>query len=285
MLAALSDSRRAFFESSGYLIVRDLVAGEELQALDQLADATLDGEIKPVDAYKGWQPPMFYTFWEPGFEHRSDLPRRERVRSMSNMCHHHPAWRKAAQSPAICEVVASLYGQSGGGVQILSDGLYMKPGGGLGANMHQDTGFHSIAAASKPNPINLWMALDPATVQNGCLFVSPGTHTTRLPHDNDPIHGRVLRSSYAQTLPNLVPIELTPGDAIFFDSALAHMSPPNRSEKSRRAFAAIYGAGVMQYTAPETRVRHDSLAGETPAYHFELIPGTDKAQQPLASRL
>ena len=37
------------------------------------------------------------------------------------------------------------------GVQMLNDGLWNKPAGGMGATLHQDTGFPNIAAASNPN--------------------------------------------------------------------------------------------------------------------------------------
>ena len=177
------------------------------------------------------------------------------------------------------------------------------------AKCRAHTGFSSIAAASKPNSMNFWLALDPATVTNGCLHVSPGSHTARLPHHDHPIQGRVIQAGNAAGLAELVlsrgsfpllhlifsyyaegcmvscmrdhiiryfpqvPIELGPGDAIFFDSALAHMSPPNRSDHSRRAYACIYGAADMRYVAPETS---EALAEATPAYHFEPVRGTRK---------
>ena len=63
---------------------------------------------------------------------------------------------------------------------------------------------------------------------------------------------------------------------VFFDSALAHMSPPNRSDGSRRAYACIYGAAEMQYSAPEDAMRTDTVAGAAPSYHFEAIPSQFK---------
>ena len=71
------------FRTDGYVVVRGLITGDDLQALDRLVDRTLDGELVPVSAYKGWLPPQFYTHWEPGFEEREELPRRDRVRSMA----------------------------------------------------------------------------------------------------------------------------------------------------------------------------------------------------------
>ena len=200
------------YRAEGYVVVPGLITGDDLRALERLVDLTLDGKLKPVHAYKGWLPPEFYTHWEPGYEELAGLPRRDRVRSMANMYHHHPEWRKVGQHPAICEVVASLYQQSSSGVQFLNDAVWMKPSGGLGATLHQDTGFPTIAAASNPNSMNFWLAIDPATELNGCLFVAPGSHRKTLPHDRHPVQGRIMRASAAASLPPLVPVELEPGD-------------------------------------------------------------------------
>ena len=201
------------YRAEGYVVVRGLITGDDLRALERLVDLTLDGELQPVAAYKGWLPPDFYTHWEPGREAQVGLPRRDRVRSMANMYHHHPEWRKIGQHPSICEVVASLYQQEGSsGVQFLNDAVWMKPSGGLGATLHQDTGFPTIAAASNPNSMNFWLAIDAATQANGCLFVAPGSHTKTLPHDPHPVQGRIMRPSAAASLPALVPVELEPGD-------------------------------------------------------------------------
>ena len=76
----------------------------------------------------------------------------------------------------------------------------------------QDTGFPTIAAASRPNSMNFWMAVDKATVANGCLFVAPGSHSQTLPHDPHPVQGRVMQADAAASLAALVPVELEPGD-------------------------------------------------------------------------
>ena len=43
------------------------------------------------------------------------------------------------------------------------------------------------------------------------------------------------------------------------------MSPPNRSEGSRRAYASIYGAAGMRYAAPQEAMRTDTVAGAAPS--------------------
>ena len=60
--------------------------------------------------------------------------------------------------------------------------------------------------------MNFWMAIDKATVANGCLFVAPGSHSQTLPHDPHPVQGRVMQADAAASLAALVPVELEPGD-------------------------------------------------------------------------
>lgn len=55
--------------------------------------------------------------------------------------------------------------------------LFIKSAGKLGQNWYQDEGFihtgdQTLNAA--------WIALDDATVENGCLWVIPGSHQSRM---------------------------------------------------------------------------------------------------------
>ena len=258
----MTSQRRKQYFDDGYLIVRGLIYGKDLAELDRMVDRLLDGALKPETAYKGWRPTAFYTFWEPDTQDRADLPRRERVRLMSNMYHHHPYFSEFSCHRAIYEVVSSLYGT---GVRMFSDTVFVKPGHhGIEAALHQDTAFWPEL---EPNAMNFWLAIDPATVRNGCLHVIPGTHKVNLPHRDDPIQGHILHDHQID-ISKQIPIELDSGDAIFFDSGLAHRSYPNHSDHCRRAYAAVYGAENLRHVKPW---RTSSLAAETPDYQFELI--------------
>jgi len=65
-----------------------------------------------------------------------------------------------------------------------------------------------------------------------------------------------------------ISIEFEPGDAIFFDSALMHRSYPNRSDRGRRAYAAVYGLEDIEYLEPW---KLSPSAEKVPDYRFELI--------------
>jgi len=232
------------YEQEGYVIVHDLLPEKEFQKLDEMIDRLLDGEIKPETSYDGELPEEFYTFWEPNLKDRTDLPRRQRIRLMSWMAYHHSYFWKLVSHPAIVEVVAEIWGT---GVQLFSDTVFMKPARhGIEAAMHQDTAFWPKI---RPNAVNFWMAVDPATVENGCLHIIPGSQGEDLPHHDDPVQRWYLKDEQVD-LSRQIPLELPPNSAVFMDSALVHRSYPNRSDHSRRSMTAVYVSSQVEHLEP-----------------------------------
>ena len=87
--------------------------------------------------------------------------------------------------------------------------------------------------------LGVWVPLDVATVDSGCMHFKPGSHTGPvLEHqhvDDDPeVHGLVAPSV---TNDGEVAIELPPGGATFHHCRTLHRTPPNVSDHVRRAWA------------------------------------------------
>ena len=152
----MTAQQRSQYVNDGYLVVRGLIGGSDLAELDRMVDSLLDGALKPETSYKGWRPADFYTFWEPEMQDRGDLPRRERVRLISNMYHHHPYFKEFGSHRSIYEVASSLYRT---GVRMFSDTIFVKPAHhGIEAALHQDTAFwpktgterHELLARHRP---------------------------------------------------------------------------------------------------------------------------------------
>jgi phytanoyl-CoA hydroxylase len=112
---------------------------------------------------------------------------------------------------------------------------------------HQDDGYTLVT----PSPyLTLWLALNDATIENGCVSVLPGGYKTGIRdhyysdlgyicHDpNDPDQG--------------VPVPVKAGSIAAFWSLTPHKSGPNLSQSPRKAY-------VIQYCKTETR---DVLTGE-----------------------
>jgi len=108
---------------------------------------------------------------------------------------------------------------------------------------HQDYGYWYRNGFVYPYMASVFIALDPATRENGCLQVIKGSHHMgRIEHGA--VAGQVgADSDYVnqalERLP-LVHCEMEPGDALFFHSNLLHASAPNTSDYSRNALLCCY---------------------------------------------
>ncbi len=89
--------------------------------------------------------------------------------------------------------------------------------------------------------ITVWTALDPATVENGCVQVVPGSHRAGI--INPSHHSAFLADE--QTAEHvhqdkIVWLELQPGEVVLLHNWLLHASDVNKSSNSRRAFSVCY---------------------------------------------
>ncbi len=104
---------------------------------------------------------------------------------------------------------------------------------------HQDNGY---TAVEPDQYLTLWLALGNVSVDNGCLWVLPGSHHGGVrPHLDTPI-GKAADPGNATG----VPIEANAGDVLAFSSLLLHKSGPNLSKGERKAY-------IVQYTPEGAR--------------------------------
>ena len=92
----------------------------------------------------------------------------------------------------------------------------------------------------------MWLALDDATVENGCLWVLPGSHRRGVLYpDREQQDPRFDCTSEAYDFPyaeeDAVPVEVPAGSAVIFNGYLLHRSLPNTGRHGyRRALANHY---------------------------------------------
>jgi len=104
-------------------------------------------------------------------------------------------------------------------------------------DFHQDATFlHAF-----PSPaFAVWIALEDATIDNGCLWVLPGWH-------DQPLRNFLTRNSTGLVLEvydptswpedKAIPLEVKAGTAIVLHAHLPHGSHPNRSTRTRQAYS------------------------------------------------
>lgn len=91
--------------------------------------------------------------------------------------------------------------------------------------------------------LSVWIALDDATIQNGCMYFLPGTHKTAEFDRNagfGPNVGALFKAYPEWHEIEAVPIELKAGSASIHNGLLAHGAGPNMTPRPRRAMVCIY---------------------------------------------
>jgi len=151
-----------------------------------------------------------------------------------------PVIRRFVDHPAIAEVLSKVVtahlpaGWWDGSVKCMQSMYFAKGPGKPGQAWHQDevyipTRDRSLAGA--------WIAIDDATVDNGCLWVLPGSHRPGVLHPQRD-HGRdefdMAQESYGFDDSAEIPVEVPAGSVVFFNGYLLHRSKPNRTTGSYR---------------------------------------------------
>lgn len=110
---------------------------------------------------------------------------------------------------------------------------------------HQDYGYWYQNGVLFPDLVSVFIAVDKATKENGCLQVIKGSHLMgRVEHilTGDQAGADQERVDEALKRLELIYCEMEPGDAIFFHSNLLHRSDQNKSPNPRWSLICCYNA-------------------------------------------
>ncbi|CAI5481884.1 unnamed protein product [Closterium sp. Yama58-4] len=115
--------------------------------------------------------------------------------------------------------------------------IFKQPGIGGEVVPHQDSSF---LYTDPPSCVGVWVAVQDATVENGCLYALPGSH-------KDPLARRFVRDgkcgvtfdapSPTYDLTQFVPVPVKAGTAVILHGQLVHFSYENKSPVSRHAYS------------------------------------------------
>lgn len=108
---------------------------------------------------------------------------------------------------------------------------------------HQDEAYWS--PEFEVEALSVWMPLQPATLENGCMQFIPGTHKWDVkPHhsiNHDPrIHGLEIDEDVPVDYSNATPCPLPAGGCTLHLGRTMHYTGPNQSDVPRRALIIAY---------------------------------------------
>jgi ectoine hydroxylase-related dioxygenase (phytanoyl-CoA dioxygenase family) len=178
----------------------------------------------------------------------------------------------ALRHPRVVEVLVSLVGPD---IKAMQSMLFIKSRGRPGQAWHQDELFiptrdRSLTAA--------WIALDDATIGNGCLWAIPGSHRPGVlypdrPQDDPRFDCSDEAFGFPYTDDDAVAIEVPAGGVVFFNGYLLHRSLPNVSGDLRRALVNHYMSA--QSLLPWRKLPPGTHIGEHDYRDIVLVAGVD----------
>ncbi|KAL0446775.1 UNVERIFIED_CONTAM: Phytanoyl-CoA dioxygenase [Sesamum latifolium] len=248
----LNPNQLQFFESEGYLVLESFASPDEIKALrlkmEQLLDqfdcssrasifSTKNQQHTTDDHFFESAEKISFFFEEKAFDHDGNLkqPKELSINKVGHALHERdPVFRSFSSSEKVSSLLCSLgYKRP---VVIQSMYIFKQPGIGGEVVPHQD---NSFLYTNPPTCTGLWLALEDATITNGCLWAIPGSHKNglvrRFIRDEKGVHFDKPSPSYDQK--DFVSIEVKAGSLVVIHGDLIHQSFENKSSTSRHAYS------------------------------------------------
>ncbi|MDB5385105.1 MAG: hypothetical protein JWM11_751 [Planctomycetaceae bacterium] len=227
----LSSEEAKFFQEHGYLIVRQLLPDTERQMMVEVTESGLQNEIPPVE----FEADVHY----PGAPTSLDAVGGRTVRRLKQAYSRHPVFGEWMASPAVAGRLQQLFDGRRILMPLAHHNCVMtkQPRFSSDTLWHQDIRYWTYR---RPELISIWLALGTERPENGCLWVIPGSHRREFgPHQFD--EALFFRTDLAENqalIQSRIPVELDPGDVLFFHCLTLHAASKNATRKPK--FAAVF---------------------------------------------
>lgn len=234
----LSSEQVASYHDNGFLVAKGLVIPAEVEAIR--ADA--------LTVCRGGYPS----------ENLPPVPQdtTDEAALSQYLCVHQPHrissfMRDTVAHRGVAEVLSQIVAPN---VKCMQSMLFIKPPKFPGQAWHQDEVYIPTRDRSLTGG---WIALDDVTVENGCLYVIPGSHRDGYLYSqrdhNNPAEFDFAQESYGFDESGEIPVECSAGDVVFFNGYLLHRSRKNRSSQYRRVLVNHYmnAYSLLPWQVPE----------------------------------
>lgn len=233
------------FDRNGYYIARSLITAAEVDALVRVIDNSLSPALAPVE----FEADVHY----PGAPVSRMAPGGQTPRRLLHAFGRDNLFQRVGRHPVVISTLQALMRTDALRLSQNHHNCVMTkhPGFSSVTSWHQDIRYWRF---DQRELVSTWLALGPENRENGGLLVIPGSHKL----DFEP--GQFDASLFLRTdleanhdlLAKAVPVELNPGDLLFFHSRTLHAAGQNDTDMVKRSLVFTYRAEDNQ-PIPETR--------------------------------
>lgn len=247
----LSSDQLDSFNSQGYLVIESFANPEDIESMMKRMDKLLDdfdytnvsvfstkNQRKVTDDYFYQSAENISFFFEEkafGDDGSLKQPKQLSINKVGHALHELDPVFKGFSSSEKCSGLLSSLGYKKP-VIIQSMYIFKQPGIGGEVVPHQD---NSFLYTEPTTCTGMWLALEDATLLNGCLWAIPGSHKNglvrRFLRGENGVYFDQPSPSYDQK--DFVPIEVKAGSLVLIHGDLIHQSFENQSSKSRHAYS------------------------------------------------
>lgn len=217
-----------FYRENGYYVAHELLSMDEIEGLRAETVRICAGEVGSVAGCDGRR------------EGETDDQLLQRF-----LCIHFPhkiseLMLDAVKHPKIADLLTQMVGPD---VKCMQSMLFIKAAGKPGQAWHQDEDYIPTRDRSL---IGAWIAMDDATLENGCLWIIPGSHQHGVLwpqewHGDKRFDCAFESKGFPYSEADEIPVEVKAGSVVFFNGYTLHRSLPNRAKAGyRRALVNHY---------------------------------------------
>ena len=217
-----------FFREHGYLVIHDAFTLTEVDAaLEDLVEL-IAGKVPEFTGIH-YEAKARDTIENITGEARQDL-----VRKLANFVNYGSDLKALSEHPNLLAAIRKIIGEEPTMFQDMA--LIKPPRIGREKPWHQDFAYFNLPQDTQV--VGVWIALDEADIDNGCMHIIPGTHSEG-PHIHFQRRDWQICDTEVQTN-RCMAVPLKPGSCLFFDGLLHHGTPPSQSDRRRRAVQYHY---------------------------------------------
>lgn len=227
----LSSDEVEQFREQGYLIIRGLIPEDVRQTMLAVTRADLADEVAPVE----FEAEVHY----PGSPLSLTAEGGRTVRRLKQAYSRHPIFGEWMCSAPLAGRLQQLFEGRRVVMPLAHHNCVMtkQPRFSSDTLWHQDIRYWSY---QRPELISVWLALGHESPENGCLWVIPGSHRMLFRPDqfDAALFFRTDLAENQALIETRLPVELQPGDVLFFHSLTFHAASKNFTNQPK--FSAVF---------------------------------------------